>query len=71
MYLLHPIFLIHRKTRTERNKQPKLRKGRNSWKKKKLRGRKGKMEKPVGHVKVFFLLRFHKPVSGNKPIEFN
>jgi len=45
--LFMPLLPNCRKTKTERNKLQKQRRGRNSWKKKKGRDRKAKMEKSV------------------------
>lgn len=45
--LLIPLLHFCRKTRTERSKLPKQRKGRNSWKRKRGRDRREKMEKSV------------------------
>lgn len=42
-----PLLPHCRKTRTERSKLPKQRRGRNSWKRKRGRDRREKMEKSV------------------------
>jgi len=48
-----PLLPHHRKTRTERSKLPKQRRGGNSWKRKRRRGRRAKMEKSVSIWKGF------------------